>query len=148
MVWPHCKLNPSNVLPLSFSLHSLPVSSSLEELLSSLLLPLTSVLSTASSRPYLPQHSLITSLQTITALLTTILSGHSLSSTNGIVYGHVQCLMAVYLYCVCVCVLEAELEMGKILYKCMLPWLPEMMQNLHELLLKGSKVSSFTPLVM
>jgi hypothetical protein len=52
-----------------------------EQLLSSLLLPLASILVSASSRPYLPPHSLTLSLHTLTSLITSFLSGNSLSHT-------------------------------------------------------------------
>ena len=58
---------------------SLPASP--EQLLSSLLLPLASILVSASSRPYLPPHSLTLSLHTLTSLITSFLSGNSLSHT-------------------------------------------------------------------
>ena len=35
----------------------------------------------------------------------------------------------------------AQSETGKMLYKCLLPWLPGVVQGLQEVLLKGSKVS-------
>ena len=62
---------------------SLPAHSSLEQLLSSLLDPLTSVLSSASSRPYLSPHTLTNSLLTLTSLITTFLSGRILPYWQG-----------------------------------------------------------------
>jgi hypothetical protein len=87
--------------------------SSLEELLE----PVTTVVSSASSRPYLSPHTLTLSLLTLNSFLTTFLSGSILSPDlwQG-----------------------GQSDTGRLVYDTLLPWLPDMVGTVEGLLLRGT----------
>ena len=93
---------------------------------------MTSVLSSASSRPYLSHHTLTHSLLTLTTFINTFLSGQSL--THCCQGNHLSPYMVIVLLLMSLDVKET----GQMIYKSLLPWLPDMIQNIQELLLKGS----------
>lgn len=105
-------------------------SPSLERLLE----PVMSVVSTALSRPYLSSHTLTLSLLTLNSFLSTFLSGSSL--TPDLWQGKITLDNGEFVS-MDTNTTGGQSDTGRLIYKTLLPWLPDMIQTVQGLLLRG-----------
>ena len=93
-----------------------------------------SVLSSASSRPYLSPHTLSLSLLTLNSFLTTFLSGSSLfpHTLQGYVTLTSQTILLPWLHTA-----DSQCTTGRLIYRTLLPWLREVVGTVQRLLLRG-----------
>ena len=105
-----------------------PISQSLQQLLE----PVNSVLTSACTRPYLSTHTITSSLLTLNSLISTFLSGSALNSDlwQGESLGNSVCYHGNDT--------GGRSETGRLIFKTLLPWLPDVVQSVQVLMLRGS----------
>ena len=129
-------LSPLHLSSISFSsfIHSLSASGNgKDNVISDLLSPPLETIASARTRVYMPVEAVISSVQLLSTLIQSIIKGHSIFNVNG------KPLLIMKLIDVLFLVREGT---GRLVYRALLPWLPEILSYFQDVLLNGLHLSS------